>query len=339
MKKRLLVILIGCVGILVLGFRRDGGTQVKVPPGFPRPVYTFKGNRYTVQKFQMGRMLFYDPILSADSTITCESCHQRVAAFGHIDHVLSHGINGQIGTRNVPGLQNMIWGRTFMWDGRVTMLERQSVNPITSPIEMNEQMANVVAKLQRSARYAPLFREAFGKAEITEDMVLKSITQFVASLVSANSRYDRYMAGTDTFSEKERSGLALFRQHCAACHPEPLFTDNSYHNNGLQPDTTLRDKGRAGVTGDAVDVYKFKVPSLRNVEMTYPYMHDGRYRRLRDVLNHYSNKANQTSLADAAVRNMPALTDKEKVDITAFLLTLTDREFLTDARFSDPFVR
>lgn len=317
--------------------RKDKSLRLALPAGFPKPVYKFKNNRLTEKKFQLGRMLFYDPILSADSTISCESCHQRVAAFGHVDHVLSHGIGGQIGKRNVPGLQNMIWNTSFMWDGSIDHLERQSVGPITNPVEMNETMPHAVEKLQHSDRYSRLFKDAFGEEAITQDMVLKSLTQFVGSMISADSRYDRYMAGTDTFNAMELSGLKLFRKNCSVCHPEPLFTDNTFRNIGLKRDTALNDLGRGVIAGSYYN-NEFKVPSLRNVEMTYPYMHDGRHRKLRDVLNHYSDKARQSAGGrDKNVSVMPPFSDKEKVDITAFLLTLTDRTFLNNKRFSNPF--
>lgn len=337
--RKWLVIVIVVVACVSVAFRKEE-LRLVLPGTFPKPVYKFKDNKLTEKKFQLGRRLFYDPILSADSTVSCESCHQRVAAFGHIDHVLSHGIGGQIGKRNVPSLQNMIWGTSFMWDGSISNLERQSVGPITNPIEMNESMQHVVEKLQRNDTYSRLFADAFGTKEITEEMVLMSLTQFVGSLVSADSRYDRYIAGTDTFNAMELSGLKLFRQYCAACHPEPLFTDNLFHNNGLAYDTALKDKGRGAFTKNASEDNSFKVPSLRNIEMTYPYMHDGRYRKLRDVLNHYGDKEKLAAIgvSDKNIKSIPALTDRQKVDIISFLLTLTDRSFLYNKRFSDPFI-
>ncbi len=347
MGKKQAVVLIGIlVSVLLLSFADSGyfsiaeaDVELHLPKAFPKPLYRFKNNKLTPQKFVLGRMLFNDPILSKDSSTSCASCHQRIAAFGHIDHTLSHGIYGLIGKRNVPALQNLIWKDAYMWDGSITHLEQQSLGPISNPIEMDESIDNIVMKLKRNKEYVRLFHEAYGDADISKDMVLKSLTQFVGLMISADSRYDRFINGKDTFSAQETRGLALFRANCGTCHKEPLFTDNTYRNNGLAEDTTLKDKGRGGISGSTEDEHKFKVPSLRNVEMTYPYMHDGRYKRLRDILNHYSGTAKTVSGVDEDVKKIPALSDKDKTDIVAFLLTLTDKTFLHDRRFIDPFVK
>ncbi len=347
MRKKQAVILCGLLlSILLFSFVEnkyflitDKDVELHVPNGFPKPVYKFKNNRLTPEKFMLGRMLFNDPILSKDSTTSCASCHQRIAAFGHIDHTLSHGIYGMIGKRNVPALQNLIWKDAFMWDGSIAHLEQQSIGPMTNPIEMDETMPHVISKLKANKDYVERFRLAFGDTDVTAERLLKSLTQFVGLMISANSRYDKYINGTDTFNASEKNGLSLFRANCSSCHKEPLFTDNTYRNNGLVPDTALKDKGRGGVSAVASDNYKFKVPSLRNVEMTYPYMHDGRFRKLRDVLNHYDNKEKHYKGADKAITKISKLSDHDKVDIIAFLLTLTDKTFLYDRRFVDPFMK
>jgi cytochrome c peroxidase len=303
-----------------------------VPKGFPKPVYDFRNNPLKPELFSLGRKLFYDPVLSRDSSTSCQSCHQRVAAFAHIDHALSHGIEGKIGMRNVPALQNLVWRDAFMWDGGVNNLEVQPLNPLTSAIEMNESLPHIIQKLKASKEYTSLFKRAYKDTIINSERILKCLAQFTGLMISADSRYDRYMAGKDTFSTQEKNGLELFRQKCGSCHKEPLFTDNSYRNNGLKPDSLLNDNGRGKIT-DQTDDFKFKVPSLRNVEMTFPYMHDGRFRKLKDVLNHYS--ASHAG-ADEALEKIGELSDKEKKDIIAFLLTLTDKNFLNDRRFSDP---
>ena len=310
-----------------------------IPKGFPKPLYRFKDNKLTPEKFLLGRKLFYDPILSKDSTISCQSCHMRIAAFGHSDHALSHGFNGLIGKRNVPALQNLIWKDTYMWDGGVNNLEVQPINPITNPVEMNESLAGVIKKLQGNSQYVADFRAAFGDTVVTSEKLLKALAQFTGLMISADSRYDRYMNGSDTFSTSEKSGLNIFRGKCASCHKEPLFTDNSYRNNGLQPDTALKDKGRSAITGKDNDDYSFKVPSLRNIDMTYPYMHDGRYRKLRNVLDHYGNSAGYCSKADKDVYKIGALTEQDKKDLLAFLATLSDKTFIYDRRFVDPFMK
>jgi cytochrome c peroxidase len=344
MKNKIVVFLFAVISILLLGFiqklddhsisKKD--VELKIPKGFPKPTYDFKNNKLTPDGFILGRKLFYDPILSKDSSTSCQSCHQRVAAFAHIDHSLSHGIDGKIGTRNVPALQNMIWKDTYMADGGVNNLEVQPINPITNPIEMNESLAHIVSKLKQNKEYVLLFKNAYKDTVINSERLLKALAQFTGLMISANSRYDKYMAGKDTFSIQEKSGLELFRAKCSGCHKEPLFTDNSYRNNGIKPDTSLNDIGRGKITKMDADNYKFKVPGLRNIEMTFPYMHDGRYRKLKDVLNHYCSSTNHTSTTDDEVNKIGNLSDKERKDIIAFLLTLTDKDFLNDRRFVDP---
>ena len=344
MKNRPVVFFIISTSMILLSFvaklddhsisKKD--VELKIPKGFPKPNYDFKNNKLSPEGFVLGRKLFYDPILSKDSSTSCQSCHQRVAAFAHIDHALSHGIDGKIGTRNVPALQNLIWKDTYMADGGVNNLEVQPINPITNPIEMNESLVHVVTKLKQNKEYIMLFRKAYKDTIINSERVLKALAQFTGFMISANSRYDKYIAGKDTFSIQEKSGLASFRAKCASCHKEPLFTDNSYRNNGLKADTSLNDKGREKITGKEEDAYKFKVPSLRNIEMTFPYMHDGRYRKLKDVMNHYSSSVNHNPTTDEEVNKIGNLSEKERKDIIAFLLTLSDKKFLTDKRFGDP---
>jgi cytochrome c peroxidase len=328
-----------CISVFILIYSFTGNetkTELKYPKTFPKPVYTFENNKLSNEIFQLGRKLFYDPILSKDSSISCESCHQRVAAFAHIDHSLSHGINSRIGTRNVPALQNLIWKDSYMWDGGVNHIEVQPINPITNPDEMGESLNHVLFKLRNNSEYRKRFRKAFNDTIINTERILKSLTQFTGLMISGNSKYDRYIAGKDTFNSQELSGLSLFRSKCVNCHVEPFFTDNSYRNNGLATDSTINDIGYGKVTGKANDNYKFKVPSLRNIEMTFPYMHDGRFRKLKNVLDHYSEKYSGDQDMDEKVRMIGKLSDKEKKDIIAFLLTLTDKEFLSDPRFAAP---
>ena len=336
MLKSVYIILILLAVVAVFNSFISDNLELKIPKGFPAPVYNFKNNQLSTTIFELGRKLFYDPILSKDSTISCASCHQPFAAFAHIDHALSHGINGKIGTRNVPALQNLIWNKTFMWDGGVTNLENQPLNPITHPAEMNETLAGVITKLQSSRQYQSGFKNAYNDTIISSAKILKALAQFTGLLISANSKYDRFAAGKEKFSEAEKNGLGLFNSKCANCHPAPLFTDNSYRNNGVAPDTFLNDIGRGKITQLASDDYTFKVPGLRNVELTFPYMHDGRYKRLRDVIEHYATPGKYNSNADKSLRKIGHLTDKEMKDIIAFLLTLTDKDFVTDKKFTDP---
>lgn len=299
---------------------------LKYPKTWPAPTYNFTKNPLTRQGIELGRQLFYDPILSRDSSVSCSNCHLSYTAFTHVDHALSHGIHDRIGTRNSPALMNLAWGRNFMWDGAANHLDVQALAPISSPVEMDETIENVVQKLGRESRYKALFHRAFGDSTVTGERLLKALSQFELTLISANSKYDRAMAGTDSFTLQEQNGYRLFQQNCARCHAEPFFTNHGFEKNGLPIDTTLNDYGRMAITQLPADSLKFKVPTLRNIEFSYPYMHDGRFRRLREVLNHYAQNK------ELGIE----LTANEKVDLTAFLLTLTDREFLFNAGFAFP---
>ncbi|MBP6184230.1 MAG: cytochrome-c peroxidase [Saprospiraceae bacterium] len=304
------------------------------PDYFPKAFYNFKNNKITPERFVLGRMLFYDPILSQDSTISCASCHQQFAAFAHIDHKLSHGINNSIGIRNVPALQNLIWKDDFMWDGGVNHIEIQPINPITDKVEMNESLGNVIKKLQRSNYYKNLFRSAYNDTIVTSEKILKALTQFTGLMISANSKYDRYVRKEVELKEAEQRGLILFRQKCNSCHTAPLFTINAFENNGLKVDSSLNDLGRGKITGNSADNYKFKIPSLRNVEVTFPYMHDGRFSTLKKVLDHYSNLSTSQKSENIKLQTIGVLSETDKQDLIAFLKTLTDKTFLLDRRFN-----
>jgi cytochrome c peroxidase len=245
-----------------------------------------------------------------------------------VDHARSHGIQDRVGTRNSPALVNLAWARAFMWDGAIQHLDFQALAPISSPLEMDFSIAKVVDKLSSTSRYPALFEAAFGAREITGERVLKALAQFELTLVSAGSKYDRTMAGTDTFSLQEQNGYAIFRKNCASCHAEPFFTNFSFEKNGLPIDTFLRDYGRMNITKNPVDSLRFKVPALRNIEFSYPYMHDGRFRKLRDVVNYYA----QTTALERRIE----LSSNEKTDLVAFLLTLSDRAFLLNPELSFP---
>lgn len=315
--------------------REEGARLFYIPEGFPAPVYGFENNPVSREGFDLGRKLFYDPILSRDSSTSCGSCHQQFVAFAHADHRLSHGINDLLGTRNTPGLFNMAWMPEFMWDGGVNHLEIQPLAPIANPVEMDEDVTQVIFKLQRQESYRQLFKNAFGSDSITTQLMLRAMAQFMGSMISANSKYDAYRTGKGTLSSSELNGLSLFRTHCSSCHAEPLLSDFSYRNNGLDV-SYAADPGRAAITFLPQDSGKFKVPSLRNVVLTYPYMHDGRYQNLNQVMDHYSSGILAGSALDPL---LPAgglqLSSQEKADILAFLNTLTDYQFISDRRFAE----
>jgi cytochrome c peroxidase len=233
-------------------------------------------------------------------------------------------------------LANLAWQSEFHHDGGINNLEVQPLAPITAPNEMAETIDGVVAKLRKEEKYKKLFKAAFGDEGINSQRMLKSITQFVLTMVSANSKYDQMKAGKASFTAIEQSGYQVFQAKCASCHVEPLFTDNSYRNNGLPLNDWLKDFGRMRITNNRADSLKFKVPSLRNVEVTAPYTHDGRYGFLRTMIEHYRSRVTPGPTLDPALQNGIPLSNMEIDQLIAFLKTLTDEAFLKDSRFSQP---
>ncbi len=341
MKHRIWIFLIGIFCLFTwLAFRciKEEPVKFLIPKGWPKPHYDFSKNKLTAAGFSLGRKLFYDPVLSNDSSISCASCHLQATGFAHVDHDLSHGIEGKIGTRNAPGIVNPAWNKFFMWDGGVNHLEVQALAPITNPIEMNESLNHIVIKLSTQLSYRKAFKRAFGDSIISGQRVLLGISQFLVMLNSSNSKYDKYIRHEKDgkFSVQELNGLKIFRKHCGSCHTEPLFTNNDFANNGLKVDTSLKDYGRYSITHNANDSLKFKVPSLRNIEFTYPYMHDGRFKKLSEVLNHYNSGIKSSKTLANELQKPMQLTAEQKTDLLVFLLTLSDKSFLFDQRFSYP---
>lgn len=306
----------------------------KKPSYFPDPVYTFENNEQTKLRFELGRDLFYDPILSLDNTISCASCHSQTHAFADHNGALSAGVGGTLGTRNSPSVTNLAWYPSFMWDGGVNHIEVFSVAPITNPLEMKETISNVVAKLNASTSYKAKFKAAYGSDEVTDQHMLKALAQYMAMVISADSKYDQYRQGKIALSADESAGLELFRGKCASCHTEPLFTDFSFRNNGI--DETFEDPGRGLITQNEADNGKFKVPSLRNVELTYPYMHDGRFFTLSQVMDHYASGIHQSATLDPSLASGIPMTATEKQQLIQFLKTLTDYTLMADPLLSEP---
>lgn len=321
---------------MFMSFSTKHTIQFTAPKGWPVPAYNFKRNPLDENKIALGRMLFYDPILSKDSTISCNSCHSQYCAFTHVDHDLSHGINGRIGTRNSPALMNLAWNTSFMWDGAVNHLDVQALAPMSNPLEMDDDIVDVVHKLQRNKKYATLFKIAFGDSTITGDRVLKSISQFMLTLVSSNARYDSVMRGETQFTAQEANGYKIFQKNCSSCHTEPLFTNGKFENNGLIVDTTLKDIGQMKITHRTADSLKFKVPTLRNIQYTAPYMHDGRFKTLNQVLNHYIMGIEHTPTLNPLLQKGIYLSAQDKADLVMFLFTLSDKGFLHNPEFSYP---
>ena len=205
--------------LICLSFTHELTTPLyfEIPKNWPKAHYDFKKNPLTEEGFQLGRNLFYDPIISRDSTISCASCHLQQTGFTHVDHQLSHGIDGKIGTRNSLALINLAWNKDFMWDGGVNNLQVQPLNPITNPAEMDETLEHVIEKLQRSEKYKSLFTKAFGDNRITSQRLLKALAQFTVMLKSSNSKYDKVMRKEASFAKNEQHGYDLFKKNCASC--------------------------------------------------------------------------------------------------------------------------
>ena len=313
----------------------------QVPSNFPPVNYDFVNNPLTEKGFELGKKLFYDGRLSSDGIISCGFCHIQEDAFTHHGHTFSHGVGDAIGTRNAPPIQNMVFQTAFMWDGATTHLDLQPIIPFTSEIEMHGNFADAINMMKNDAAYVKLYRQAFPNGEINSENMLKALAQFQIMLVSSNSKFDKYRRNEagGILTSDELAGYNLFNQKCASCHATDIFTDNSYRNNGLPINPSINDKGRFRVTELNEDRYKFKVPSLRNIEKTAPYMHDGRFYTLEAVLNHYTSGVTNTQNLDPSLNNAGTLgiplTASEKTQLASFLKTLTDNEFLTNSKFAE----
>lgn len=314
--------------------------QLLLPPAIP------SDNPLTSEGIALGRKLFYDPILSGDGTQACATCHAPELAFTD-SRQFSIGIDGIQGTRNSMPLFNMAWNynENFFWDGRANSLENQALEPVENPIEMHNTWENATASLQATANYPELFSTAFGTDIITKDLVSKAIAQFERTLISGNSKFDKYLLGEATLTASEQNGIAVFMDEtkgdCFHCHGDPnspLWTDNTFHNNGL--DETITDLGLGDFTGDPRDFGLFKSPSLRNLAYTAPYMHDGRFQTLEEVINHYSEGLVYSETIDPLMKKVAEggvhLTEQEKIDLKAFLLSLSDPSFISNPAFQNP---
>ncbi len=313
--------------------------KLKIPAGWPAPVYDLSKNPLTAEGIELGRRLFYEGKLSRDGNFSCGSCHQQFGAFNSYEHPFSHGFNNALTNRNAPGLFNLAWQREFMWDGGINHLDLQPLAPMTAENEMAETLENVVNKLKGDKAYRILFKAAFGTDDINTRRIGQALSQFMLQLVSGNSKYDKVMRGEASFILPEQLGYEIFKKKCASCHREPLFTDFSYRNTGMPVDTTLNDMGRMKITGHAKDSLKFRVPSLRNIAVTAPYGHDGRFYSLISVFDHYRKNMQPGPTTDSLLQNRLPLSNFEVGQLTAFLYTLTDSTFLQDPRFAPPGTR
>ena len=309
---------------------------------FPRPALPLD-NPLTEEGVALGRRLFLDPQLSVNNSQSCAACHQPATAFTD-SKAVSVGAEGQVGTRSAMPLFNLAWKSAFFWDGRAPTLREQVLMPIQNPIEMHETLTNVVAKLKFATRnsqsatdYPRLFAAAFGTTEITADRIARVLEQFLLTQVSHDSKFDRVLAGEAKLTPEEQRGFELFHTEydprrgqfgadCFHCHGGPLFQSQAFANNGL--DAEFADAGRAKVTGKAGDNGKFAVPSLRNLALTAPYMHDGRFKTLEEVVEHYTSGVKRSATLDPNLAKHPAggvpLSTADKQALVAFLKTLSE---------------
>ena len=302
-------------------------------------------NPQTIEGINLGKKLFFDPMLSGDNTQACADCHTPENAFTDIDR-FSKGIDGSIGKRNSMPIFNLAWNydEKFFWDGRVFSLEHQAFRPVTDPTEMKSTWNQVTQKLQEHPDYPSLFQQAFGSRSIDSILVTKAIAQFERTLISSNSKFDNFLLGKATLTAEEQNGFNVFMDetkgdcfHCHGSDNNPLWTDNLFHNNGL--DATFTDLGLGKFTGDPADNGKFKTPSLRNLAFTAPYMHDGRFATLEEVINHYSEGLKHSSTIDPLMKKVAQggvqLSNEDKADLKSFLLSLSDYEFVNNPNFKN----
>lgn len=334
------------------------GTPYSITPpqfGFPS-IQLPAGNPLTVEGVKLGRMLFYDPVLSSDSSISCASCHKQEFAFADGGKALSQNIFGPT-VRNTPPLFNLVWFKKFFWDGRAATLPIQVEDALLH--EQNFIAGQAVTKLQAKPEYVRLFKKAFGRpGDITQPKIEKALEQFMLTLISSESKFDSFQRGQIVLSPSELRGFNLFLTDtpskggdCFHCHADnsagTSFTmiDNGFHNNGLDfagSFDDFPDKGLGGANGNQLDNGKFKTPHIRNIEVTGPYMRDGRFTSLEQVINFYNDSLKQSPTLDPFMKTayrggLRYLTDQDKQDLIAFLKTLTDRRFLTNPEFSNPF--
>lgn len=312
-----------------------------VPSNFPNLQYDIAANPPTEKGFELGKKLFYDGRLASDGLVSCGFCHIQADAFTHHGHTVSHGVDNALGTRNAPSIQNLAYQSIFMYDGAANHLDLQPIIPLTSEIEMNGDLTAILAMMKADKEYQNLFKASFTDGAVSIENMLKALSQFMVMLTSSNSKFDHYRrneAGGELTID-ESAGYALFKTKCASCHATDLQTDDSFRNNGLAINPLINDVGRYRVTELVQDYYKFKVPSLRNVEKSAPYMHDGRFGTLEAVLDHYSSGVNASLILDPILQKDGkigiAISAKEKLQLITFLKTLTDNQYLTDKRFSE----
>jgi cytochrome c peroxidase len=326
--------------------------ELKYPANFGGRFTIPADNPMTKEGVALGRMLFYEELLSVNNRVSCASCHRQERAFTD-GMPFSTGVDGSGTKRNSMSLSNLLWVQSLFWDGRTGSLEEQSIVPLTDPHEMGQSLEATSKKLSGTSHYPALFEKAFGTSEISGERITKAIAQFERTLISANSKYDQFLRGEYKPDQSELRGLTLFSTrpqpdknirgaNCSHCHATPKTFSDLFHNNGL--DSIQRDHGRQDFTKLVDDRGRFRVPTLRNIALTAPYMHDGRFWTLEEVIDHYSDHVKQSETVSpfiAEVSNESGrigliLTKQEKQDLISFLKMLTDEDFITNPEFSDP---
>ncbi|PCE66232.1 cytochrome-c peroxidase [Sediminicola luteus] len=351
---------LGLIIFIVGACSKDSGTEEPlsqnytiVHDGLPAPNIP-SDNIPTTQGVALGRRLFYEKLLSKDNSMSCASCHEQKNAFSDTDR-FSIGVEGKPGKRQAMAIFNMLWNQNeFFWDGRAHLLRDQALMPIEDPLEMNISHEEVVEKLNAQPDYQNRFKAVFGSPEINPKRISLALEQFMNILISNSSKYDKVLADKADFSPQEARGRDLFFSGfnalnpaqsgagCSNCHGGPNFENNAYMNNGLDLEADIVDVGRMKVSGQAFEKGTFKVPSLRNIAVTPPYMHDGRFNTLEEVIDHYDHGIRYSSSVNSTLESIQqagglALTPADKQALIAFLNTLTDHEFLNNPKFSDPF--
>lgn len=297
----------------------------------PQPEY----NKATSAGVELGKKLFFDPYLSSNNKVSCATCHDPGRAFSDGQALSFSGVTGNVLTRHSPALFNLAWYEGFFWDGGSKNLESQVFGPLTHPDEMGVELFALIEKLNRHPEYPALFKKVWGSDTITSQTLARSLAQYERTLLSFNGRYDQWKDGKEELSATEREGMEVYEQFCASCHSGALFTDLSYHNNGL--DTAFTDRshellyfGRYRISNDSTDIGRYKTPSLRNLAFTGPYMHDGRFADLDAVLAHYFREHQGNERADNLLKNpeYARVDEKQKKALKAFLYTLSDSAFV-----------
>lgn len=320
---------------------------ISLPNNFPEPDIP-SDNPMTIKGVELGRMLFYDPILSSGDVMSCNTCHKQENAFTINTTTSSSMSNNTQVERNIMPLFNLAWETDFSWDGRKTSLEDKILGTMHNPFSFNISWGDILGKLNTHADYPKKFHETFGEKKIKQNMVIKALAQFLRSIVSGNSKWDQFLLGQYSPTQSELMGFDLFSTEqgdCFHCHPHsnPFFTDHIFRNNGLDTSSTLYgypDLGYGYTTSYEYDNGKFRSVSLRNIEFTAPYMHDGRFSSLEEVIEHYNSGGHYSPTVDANMKYTDDglyLSETQKTALLDFLKMLSDNSFIEDDKYSDPF--